>query len=218
MAFLGAVMKCRAGCASPWLPTVRVPGGHHCCSSGPWLRVAHWDRIWMGMAGKRWICKEGSPQWGWKQEVMALAAWMGTHNSSISGTWMRVNAWLLRRGGWKQCMGRLSGERKRQLLNSCVWGCCSECSLGFFWSPWGWRCCRFLRSNEKGSCWARMAEGSSANLSQKRQSFLNCKTHLVSFIYWKSYQMAWRFRRGARHPVLPGLLPTSRPHIPKVGA
>jgi len=32
----------------------------------------------MGMAGKRWICKEGSPQWGWKQEVMASVAWMGT--------------------------------------------------------------------------------------------------------------------------------------------
>lgn len=32
----------------------------------------------MGMAGKRWICKEGSPQRGWKQEVMASAAWMGT--------------------------------------------------------------------------------------------------------------------------------------------
>lgn len=32
----------------------------------------------MGMAGKRQICKEGSLQWGWKQEVMASAAWMGT--------------------------------------------------------------------------------------------------------------------------------------------
>lgn len=71
-------MESRAGCTSLWLPAVQVPGGHHCCSSGPWLRVARWDRIWMGMAGKRWICKEGSPQWGWKQEVMASAAWMGT--------------------------------------------------------------------------------------------------------------------------------------------
>lgn len=49
-------------------------------------------------------------------------------------------------------------------------GVAVDLACDFFWSPWGWQYCRFLRPNKKGSCWTRRAEGKSRSLSRKHQT------------------------------------------------
>lgn len=77
-----------------------------------------------------------------------------------------------------------------------------------------WQYCRFLRSNKKGSCWTRRAEGKSRSLSQKCQHFLNCKTPSCAHLAGTVIRMTCWFKCAARRPVELGLVPTGRPPSP----